>query len=92
MVNNATSNSAAAADGFRDGIRDIVQLQVEENLGAHGTDCPHDVWPRCGVELETDLEEPHVLGELTRHLQCTRGIGKIERDDQSLACIFESVA
>lgn len=55
---------AGSRDRFRDRVRDVVQLEIEEELCAGRPHSPHDLRPGRGVELQANFEKRDVGAEL----------------------------
>ena len=63
--------------GLLDGVGDIVELQVQEDLVAPGLDLPDDFRPLGVVQLHADLHERLSAGELIQESKGLLRTGKI---------------
>ena len=67
-----------------DGVRDVVELQVEEDLRAVPVDHADDLGTRVQEELLADLEDAH---RLAQQLDQPLGLGQrldVEREDETV--------
>jgi hypothetical protein len=67
-----------------DGVRDVVELQIEEDLATTGFDSLHHGRSLCGEKLQADLAESRWLSVIRQGVnesKGTVGIGNVEGDD-----------
>src|SRR5882757_7416153 len=73
--------SVGRLNGSRDGVRDVVELQIEPDLRAGGQNRAYNFRAFGRVKLEPDFEKrdlaPELLNELERLLLC----GDVQRHD-----------
>ena len=67
-----------AAHCARDGVRDVVQLEVEEEGSADGAHRAHALRPMCAEILEAELEAAHRRREQMREPFDRRPVARIE--------------
>src|SRR5882757_8964749 len=83
--------SGRGLNGSRDGVRDVVDLQIEPDLCAGGQNRAHNFRAFARVKLEPDFEKrdlaPELLNKLERLLLC----GDVQRHDDfvSRLCHFK---
>jgi hypothetical protein len=73
-----------AAHRARHRIRDVVVLQVEEDLLPARDDLAHEVGSGGGEELVADLEHADLARQAVDHGPGAPGVGKVQRDDQAI--------
>lgn len=76
---------AAASNRAAHRVRDVVELEVEEDvdLGHPLAERPHDRRPLGDEQLESHLEHPDLVRQTLGERQRRGGIGNIERDDDT---------
>src|SRR5690606_22867620 len=80
-----------ALDALADGIADIVQLEIEEDLLAALDEIVGEREPARIAELIADLVERHAVAELPHHALGVRDRRQVERDDDAAARIGRRV-
>ena len=73
--------SARGPNRSRDGVGDIVELQIEPDLCAGGQNGAHNFGAFGRVKLEPDFEERYLASELLNELECLLLCGDIKRHD-----------
>lgn len=69
-------------DGFGDGVRDVVELQIEENVEALVGDSAHVVGTVGGEHLEADLHPADGAAELAKEGRSGFARGNVEGENQ----------
>src|SRR4051812_25731791 len=68
-------------NGSRDGIWDVVELQIEPNLYASGQNGAHNFGPFGCVKLQPDFEKRDLALKLLNQAECLFLCGDIKRHD-----------
>src|SRR5258705_14021971 len=71
--------SARRLNGSRDGVGDVVELQIEPDLCAGGQNRAHNFRAFGRVKLEPDFEKRYLALELLNELECLLLCGGVER-------------
>src|SRR5205814_7173237 len=71
--------SAGGFNGSRDGVGDVVELQIEPDLRAGGQNRAHNFGAFGRVKLEPDFEKRYLASELLNELECLLLCGDVER-------------
>src|SRR4029078_5482793 len=66
-----------------DGVRNVVQLQIEEDVGAAIANAPNHVRPDAREQLVADLVESARIAQLGDKRECFVTRGYVERDDRN---------
>ena len=64
-----------------DGIRDIVQFEIEKNFRAGSRNFAHDRGTGSGVKLQSDFEKRNLIAQLLDQSQSLLFRWDVERDD-----------
>ena len=74
------------ADGPCDGVRDVVEFQVEEDLAAGGDEFADELRPLGGEELFADFIGGSGLADGLNDLASLGGAGDVQRHDEPILC------
>lgn len=71
-------------DGFGDGGRDVVKLEVEKDLASRRANPPHNIRPFRGEKFLADLERADRRREFGRELERRASVRHVQRDDDGI--------
>jgi hypothetical protein len=71
--------SARGLNGSRDGVGDVIELQIEPDLRARGQNRAHNFGAFRRVKLEPDFEKRDLVPKLLNELECLLLCGDVER-------------
>jgi hypothetical protein len=72
-------------DGTGDGVRDVVEFEVEKDLKAALAQCIYERGTRRVEELHAHLEPAAASVEAVDHIESSLGGGKVKRDREEVA-------
>jgi 4-diphosphocytidyl-2-C-methyl-D-erythritol kinase len=76
-------------DGSSDRVWNVVQFEIEPNLGACGRNRAHNAGAFRGVELQPDFEKGHLVAQLFNEVKRFTLCRHIQRDDDFIFCHCE---
>ena len=82
--------SARGLNGSRDGVWDVVELQIEPNLCAGGQNRAHNFGAFGRVKLEPDFEKRDLASELLNEVECLLLCGDVQRHDDFVSNVCHS--
>ena len=80
--------SAGGLNGSRDGVGDVVELQIEPDLCAGGQNRAHDFRAYGRVKLEPDFEKRDLAPELLNELERLLLYGDVERHNDIVSGFY----
>src|SRR5690606_9849490 len=76
-------------DGSVDGLGDVMELQIEEDLSSLSAERAHDLRTAADEELEADLQTPDIRTDLPAARLRFAGAVIVEREDQPFSGFFQ---
>lgn len=80
----ASSGGGCGADGSGDGVGDVMELEVEEDMEAAGGEGGDDLGAFGDEELQADLDPSAGGPETVGEVQGGGGVGEVEGDDEAI--------
>ena len=81
-VDHPHAQRRCGLDGRRDGVGDVVELQIEEDAFAQRDDSPDDLWPLGGEEPAANLEATRHSAECRGQMEGFRAGRHIQRNQE----------